>query len=206
MYKPSIFIVDDDQAMRESLSWLLETTGYPVKTFSSAQEFLQQYDRQTPGCMLLDVRLPGMSGLQLQQKMRTENINLPVIIISGHGDVPMAVKAMQQGALTFLEKPFRDQELLDNIQIALEKDERNRKKNAESAVVLERIESLTPREKDVMDVMIQGKSSREIAEHYGISVKTVEVHRARVMEKMQAGSLPELVRRLLGLDAYSEML
>ncbi len=201
MYKPTIFIVDDDQAMRDSLSWLLETTGHPVKTYSSAQEFLQQYDH-SPGCMLLDVRLPGMSGLQLQQKMRAENISLPVIIISGHGDVPMAVKAMQQGALTFLEKPFRDQELLDNIQIALEKDELKRIKEAESAKVLSRVESLTPREKEVMDIMIQGKPSREIAEYYGISVKTVEVHRARVMEKMQAGSLPELVRMLLALEAY----
>ncbi len=201
MYKPTIFIVDDDQAMRDSLSWLLETTGHPVKTYSSAQEFLQQYDH-SPGCMLLDVRLPGMSGLQLQQKMRAENISLPVIIISGHGDVPMAVKAMQQGALTFLEKPFRDQELLDNIQIALEKDELKRNREAESAKVLSRVESLTPREKEVMDIMIQGKPSREIAEYYGISVKTVEVHRARVMEKMQAGSLPELVRMLLALEAY----
>ena len=199
MYKPNIFIVDDDQAMRDSLSWLLETTGHPVKTFISAQEFLAQYD-QSAGCLLLDVRLPGMSGLQLQQKMRDENINLPVIIISGHGDVPMAVKAMQQGALTFLEKPFRDQELLDNIQIALEKDELWRQKETESASVQSRVESLTPREKEVMDIMVQGRSSREIGEYYGISVKTVEVHRGRVMEKMQAGSLPELVRMLLTLE------
>lgn len=200
MAEPTIFIIDDDPAMRESLSWLIETIGHPVKTFSSAQEFLDAYDPQNPGCMILDVRLPGMSGLQLQQKMQADNINLPVIIISGHGDVPMAVKAMQQGALVFLEKPFRDQELLDNIQNALEKDARNREKDAASASILSRLESLTPREKEVMCLMVTGDSSKEIAQHYGISVKTVDVHRARVMEKMQANSLPELVHMVLSLE------
>ena len=201
MAEPTIFIVDDDPAMQDSLSWLIETIGYPVKTYSSAQSFLDDYDPQLPGCMILDVRLPGMSGLQLQQKLRTDNINLPVIIITGHGDVPMAVKAMQQGAQVFLEKPFRDQDLLDNIQEALETDSKNREKHAASACVVVCIESLTPREKEVMDLMVVGHPNREIAEHYGISVKTVEVHRARVMEKMHANSLPELVQMVLSLES-----
>jgi len=199
MAEPTIFIVDDDTAMQDSLSWLIETIGYPVKTYSSAQEFLDAYDPQLPGCLILDVRLPGMSGLQLQQKLRTDNINIPVIIITGHGDVPMAVKAMQQGAQVFLEKPFRDQDLLDNIQEALETDGKNREKYAASACVEIYIESLTPREKEVMDLMVVGHTNREIAEHCGISIKTVEVHRARVMEKMHANSLPKLVQMVLSL-------
>ncbi len=200
MYTPTIFIVDDDPAMRDSLTWLIETTGHPVKSFTTAQEFLDEYEHGTPGCMILDVRLPGMSGLQLQQKLNSENIKLSIIIISGHGDVPMAVKAMQQGAQTFLEKPFRDQELLDSIQSALEVDEQRRKQDAVISSVMSRVKSLTPREKEVMDLMVKGKPNREIAEHYGISVKTVEVHRSRVMEKMKANSLPELVHMLLSLE------
>ena len=201
MTEATVFIVDDDPAIRDSLSWLIETIGYPVRSYSSAQEFLDAYDPQMPGCLILDVRLPGMSGLQLQQKMQADNINLPVIIISGHGDVPMAVKAMQQGAQVFLEKPFRDQDLLDNIQEALETDARNREKDFASASILSCIESLTPREKEIMDLMVAGHPNREIAEHCGISVKTVEVHRARVMDKMHTKSLPELVQMVLSLKA-----
>ncbi|VAW60101.1 hypothetical protein MNBD_GAMMA08-1911 [hydrothermal vent metagenome] len=197
--QPTIFIVDDDPAMRDSLSWLIETIGYPVKVFASAQEFLDGYQHHEPGCLILDVRLPGMSGIQLQQRMKIENITLPVIIISGHGDVPMAVKAMQQGAIVFLEKPFRDQELLDNIQEALEIDATNRKKEEASKEVLSCVESLTQREKEVMELMVKGNPSKEIAKQCGISVKTIEIHRARVMDKMQANSLPELVHMVLSL-------
>jgi len=143
MSNPTIFIVDDDPAMRDSLSWLIETIGYPVELFSSAQDFLDSYNVNSAGCLILDVRLPGMSGLQLQQKMNQENINLPIIIISGHGDVPMAVKAMQQGAQVFLEKPFRDQELLDNIQEALEIDTKTRIQAAVSKEIEGCIEALT---------------------------------------------------------------
>lgn len=200
MIEITIFIVDDDPAMRDSLSWLVKTIGYPVETFSSAQHFLDNYQQQTPGCLLLDVRLPGMSGLQLQKKMREEGIKLPVIIISGHGDVPMAVKAMQQGALAFLEKPFRDQELLDNIQVALELDEKIRKKDAANAEILTLVEKLTTREKEVMHLMVKGLTSKVIASDCGISVKTVEIHRARVMEKMQVNSLPELVHMIVNLE------
>ena len=199
MTEPTIFIVDDDPAMRESLSWLLETIGHPVKTFENAQEFLDNFDSQAPGCLVLDVRLPGMSGLQLQQKMKNDNVNLPVIIISGHGDVPMAVKAMQQGALEFHEKPFRDQELLDSIQDALEVDATNRSKNAESAEIQSRVNTLTPREKEIMDLLIRGNPNREVASQCSISVKTVEVHRARIMDKMKANSFPKLIHMVLEL-------
>ena len=201
MTQSTIFIVDDDPAMRDSLSWLIETIGYPVKVFSSAQEFLDAYQPDNPGCLILDVRLPGMSGLQLQQKMKGDGIHLPVIIISGHGDVPMAVKAMQQGAMVFLEKPFRDQELLDNIQEALVVDEQNRKRDAISSEVQTCVDLLTQREKEVMELMVKGNPSKEIARHCGISVKTIEIHRARVMEKMKASSLPELVHMVLNLQA-----
>ncbi len=200
MSNPTIFIVDDDPAMRDSLSWLLKNIGYTVELFSSAQEFLDNYEQTAPGCLVLDVRLPGMSGIQLQQKMKSENIQLPVIIISGHGDVPMAVKAMQQGALVFLEKPFRDQELLDNIQEALEIDAKYREKDATSQIIRAYIESLTQRETEVMALMVKGESSKEIAKSCTISVKTVEIHRARVMEKMQANSLPELVHMTINFQ------
>jgi len=196
MTNPTIFIVDDDPAMRDSLSWLIETIGYPVELFSSAQAFLDSYRPEAPGCLILDVRLPGMSGLQLQQKMNQEKITLPIIIISGHGDVPMAVKAMQQGAQVFLEKPFRDQELLDNIQEALEIDTKNRIKAAVSKEVFGCMETLTQREREVMELMVKGNSSKEIAKECG----TIEIHRARVMEKMTADSLPELVHMILNVQ------
>jgi len=171
--QPTIFIVDDDPAMRDSLSWLIETIGYPVKVFASAQEFLDGYQKCEPGCLVLDVRLPGMSGIQLQQRMK----------------------------IVFLEKPFRDQELLDNIQEALEIDATNRKKDEASKEVLSCVESLTQREKEVMELMVKGNPSKEIAKQCGISVKTIEIHRARVMDKMQANSLPELVHMVLNLQA-----
>jgi len=199
MSKATIFIVDDDPAIQESLSWLLETVGYQIRSFLSAQEFLNAFTPEMCGCMILDIRLPGMSGLQLQQKMSADGIRLPVIIISGHGDIPMAVKAMQQGALTFLEKPFRDQELLDSIQDALEQDDKNKKINELNAATEERLSTLTPREKEVLERIVIGDSNRIIGEHCGISVKTVEVHRARVMEKMQAKNLPQLVQMVLSL-------
>ncbi len=199
MTDPTIFIVDDDPAMRESLGWLLETIGHPVKTYENAQAFLEKFDSHAPGCLVLDVRLPGMSGLQLQKKMKSDNAILPVIIISGHGDVPMAVKAMQQGALEFHEKPFRDQELLDSIQNALEVDATNRRKKAASIETQKRVDTLTPREKEVMALLIKGNPNREVASQCNISVKTVEVHRARIMDKMKAGSFPELIHMVLDL-------
>lgn len=200
MKESTIYIVDDDPAMRDSLTWLVETIGHPVKSFESAQEFLDDYDRQGPGCLVLDVRLPGMSGMQLQQTMKNDGISIPIIIITGHGDIPMAVKAIKQGAVAFLEKPFRDQDLLDSIQEALVIDGDTRSKASQSAIIASNIELLTPREKEVMHLMVKGDPNKEIAKTCGISVKTVEIHRSRVMDKMKAGSLPELVHMVLSIE------
>ena len=196
----TVFIVDDDPAVRDALSWMIGTLQHPVETFDSAQAFLNAYDSEKPGCLVLDVRLPGMSGLQLQQKLKTENIQLPVIIITGHGDVPMAVRAMQNGAVNFFEKPFRDQEVLDCIQDALQQDAALREDTESHKEVLERIKTLTPREKELMKLMVKGDANKVIATTCGISVKTVEVHRARIMSKMQARSLPALVRDVMSVE------
>ena len=196
----TVFIVDDDPAVRDALSWMIGSLQYPVETFDSAQAFLDVYDAEKAGCLVLDVRLPGMSGLQLQQKLNAENIDLPVIIITGHGDVPMAVRAMQAGAVNFFEKPFRDQEVLDCIQDALQQDARPRQNKESNKEVLENINTLTPREKEIMKLMVRGDSNKMIAASCGISVKTVEVHRARIIDKMQARSLPALVRAVLSVE------
>ncbi len=196
----TVFIVDDDPAVRDALSWMIGTLQLPVETFESAQDFLDSYDPERPGCLVLDVRLPGMSGLQLQQKLKEENIELPVIIITGHGDVPMAVRAIQAGAVNFFEKPFRDQEVLDCIQEALLQDAQQREHKQNSQRVLARIATLTPREKEIMKLMVRGDSNKMIAANCGISVKTVEVHRARIMDKMQARSLPILVRDAMSVE------
>ncbi len=196
----TVFIVDDDPAVRDALSWMIGTLQHPVETFESAQAFLDVYDAEKPGCLVLDVRLPGMSGLQLQQKLKEENIQLPVIIITGHGDVPMAVRAMQTGALNFFEKPFRDQEVLDCIQEALQQDAHLRENTESNKEVIERINTLTPREKELMKLMVNGDANKVIATTCGISVKTVEVHRARIMSKMQARSLPALVRDVMSVE------
>jgi len=196
----TVFIVDDDPAVRDALSWMIGTLQHPVETFDSAQAFLDAYDSEKSGCLVLDVRLPGMSGLQLQQKLKDENIQLPVIIITGHGDVPMAVRAMQSGALNFFEKPFRDQEVLDCIQEALQQDAHLRENTESNKEVLERINILTPREKELMKLMVNGDANKVIAATCGISVKTVEVHRARIMSKMQARSLPALVRDVMSVE------
>jgi len=196
----TVFVIDDDPALRDSLRWLIESLQYPVETFESAQEFLDSYECGKPGCLLLDVRLPGMSGLQLQKKLNEMQADLPVIIITGHGDVPMAVRALQAGAMHFLEKPFRDQELLDSVQEALELDQRNRGQQALKQSILDHIEKLTPREYEIMKDIVRGQTNRAIGEKHGISVKTVEVHRTRVMSKMQAESLPDLVRMVLAVE------
>ena len=190
----TVFVVDDDQAMRSSLQWLIESVGMKVESFASADDFLRQYYPGRAGCLLLDVRMPGMSGLDLQEYLRHNDIHIPVIIITGHGDVPMAVRAMKAGAVDFIEKPFNDEMLLDAIRNALALDERQRSRQSERAKVAARLAHLTPREHEVMEMVTDGKSNKEIANALGVSAKTVEAHRARVMEKMQAGSLAELVR------------
>jgi len=194
---PTVFVVDDDQAMRTSLQWLIESTGMQVKTFESADAFLSNFFPERAGCLLLDVRMPGMSGLVLQSYLAREGYQLPVIIITGHGDVGMAVKAMRAGAMDFIEKPFHDEDLLRSIQRALEYDQRQRLSRAARADILARVADLTPREHEVMGMVTDGKANREIAVALGVTPKTVEAHRARVMEKMRAESLAELVRMVL---------
>ncbi len=192
--EPTVFVVDDDDAMRESLRWLISSVQLKVETYSSASEFLENCHPGMPGCLVLDVRMPGMSGLELQEKLAKEQITLPVIIITGHGDVPMAVRAMKSGAVDFIQKPFNDQVLLDRIQYALDRDARARNEQAEKSEIASRLALLTPREREVMDMVVEGEPNKVIAVKLGVSAKTVEAHRARVMEKMRAGSLSELVR------------
>lgn len=194
----TIFIVDDDEAMRDSLKWLIESVGMKVESFDSAGAFLKNYYPGRSGCLLLDVRMQGMSGLELQEYLNEHTIHIPVIIITGHGDVPMAVRAMKSGAVDFIEKPFNDELLLDAIRNALALDERYRDQQAERAALASRLALLTPREHEVMDMVTEGKANKEIANILGVSAKTVEAHRAKVMEKMDARSLAELVKMALG--------
>lgn len=196
----TVFVVDDDQAMRTSLQWLIESTGMSVKTYESADAFLASYYPGRAGCLLLDVRMPGMSGLELQAHMAREGLRLPVILITGHGDVAMAVRAMKAGALDFIEKPFHDEDLLRSIRNALDYDQKTRASRSTQAEIAMRLAELTPREHEVMAMVTEGKSNKEIASALGVSAKTVEAHRARVMEKMRAESLAELVRMALLAD------
>src|SRR5678815_4418047 len=197
---PTVFVVDDDAPVRDGLKLLLRSVGHRVETCASAQEFLDLYTDDRPGCLVLDVRMPGMSGLDLQERLNERRAILPIIFITGHGDVPMAVEALQAGALDFLQKPFRDQELLDRIARALEKDASNRRELVELKQIAARFAELTPRERAVMDLVVQGKANKVIAGDLDISQRTVEIHRARVMEKTQAGSLAHLVRMVLRLQ------
>ncbi len=189
----TVFIIDDDADFRESVQWLLESTSYTIESYASAQEFLDDYD-QCPGCMLLDVRMPEISGLALQQIMQERDIRLPVIVLTGHGDVPMAVTAMKNGALDFLEKPFDDDVLLKLVDRAMQEAEQRFSQQNEERELRELYDTLSRREREVMDLVVTGNSNREIAETLGISPKTVEVHRSRVMGKMRAESLAQLVQ------------
>ncbi len=202
---PVVFIVDDDHAVRNSLLLLAKSVGLAATAFGSAQQFLDHYDALQPGCLLLDVRMPGMSGIELQQQLNMRGAMIPVIFITGHGDVPMAVEAMQHGAFDFLQKPFRDQDLLERIQRALEKDSANRSQIAERSRIRERRDSLTPREREVLMLVASGKPNKVMAGDLGLSQRTVEIHRARVMEKMGASSLAQLVRMVMELEETPEM-
>lgn len=195
-----VFIVDDDDAVRNSIRLLMKSLGLATRSLSTAQEFLSTYDPQQPGCLILDVRMPGMSGLELQQQLNMRGAIIPVIFITGHGDVPMAVEAMQQGAFDFLQKPFRDQDLIERVQRALAKDQSNRAELSEQAKVRERFESLTPREREVLALVTSGKPNKIMAADLNVSQRTVEIHRARVMEKMHASSLAQLVRMMMDLE------
>jgi two-component system response regulator FixJ len=196
----TVYVVDDDDGMRRALSLLLNTVGYKTAAFASPKEFLDTFKPDIAGCLVLDIRMPGMSGLELQQHLNRMGSMLPVIFITGHGDVPMAVQAMKEGAFEFVQKPFRDQDLLDRINHALEQDKENRSSLARRADVLQRIESLTPREKQVMALVVDGAANKVIAIDLGLSERTVEIHRAKVMEKMGARSVAHLVKLQMSLS------
>ena len=197
---PIVFIVDDDEPVRNSLRLLIKSIGLATTVLGSAQEFLTSYDPLQPGCLLLDVRMPGMSGLELQQQLNLRGVVIPVIFLTGHGDIPMAVEAMQHGAFDFLQKPFRDQDLIDRVQRALEKDRANRAELAERGRIRDRRDSLTSREREVLALVTRGKANKVMAADLGLSQRTVEIHRARVMEKMGASSLAQLVRMVMDLE------
>jgi len=196
----TVFVVDDDPGVLDSIRLLLRSVGLPSKTFPSANEFLEAYDSERAGCLVLDVRMPGMSGLDLQARLQEMGSTLPIIFVTAHGDVPMAVDAVKAGAVDFIQKPFRDQELLDKIQEALEADAHLRTKRSELAEIELRLASLTPREKEVLDMVVDGKPNKNIARGLGISQRTVEIHRARVMEKMKVRSVSILVQLVMKTD------
>jgi two-component system response regulator FixJ len=195
----TVFVVDDDDAVRDSLRLLLKSAGITCDAYGSAQEFLSRYDASQPGCLVLDVRMPGMSGLEMQQQLNLRGAMLPVIFITGHGDIPMAVEAMQHGAFDFLQKPFRDQELLDRVQRALTRDTETRARLRHTDRIRERLQTLSPREREVLDLVTQGKANKMVAGDLGVSQRTVEIHRAHVMQKMEAASLAELVRMMMAV-------
>jgi FixJ family two-component response regulator len=197
---PTVYVIDDDDGMRRALSLLLSTVGYKTQAFANPADFLVHFDADAHGCLLLDIRMPGMSGLELQQHLNRTGSMLPVIFITGHGDVPMAVQAMKEGAFEFIQKPFRDQDLLDRINHALQQDGENRASLARRADVARRLESLTPRERQVMAMVVDGAANKVIAIDLDLSERTVEIHRAKVMEKMGAHSVAHLVKLHLSLD------
>ena len=196
-----IYLVDDDEALRDSLVWLLESQGFKVAAFASAEDFLRRWRPEFNGCLLLDVRMPGMNGLELHERLKARFSTLPVIFITGHGDVPMAVSALKGGAADFIEKPFNDADLLRLVSQCLSREREEGARRRQGAEVSRRLAQLTVRELEVLDLIIAGKLNKQIADTLGISIKTVEVHRARVMEKMGAQSLAELVQAVLGVEA-----
>jgi len=194
MSEATVFVVDDDQAVARSLRWLLETVMLRVETYASVPAFLEGYDAAKPGCLVLDVRMPGHSGLDLQEHLATHKIAIPIIFVTGHGDVKMAVRAMQAGAVNFIEKPFNDQDLLDQIHKALLIDAKRRSGQTQRDQLAARFAALTVREREVLDLVVQGLPNKAIANALELSAKTIEVHRGKVMEKMQAHSVSDLVR------------
>ncbi|MCW7540848.1 response regulator transcription factor [Aquabacterium sp. A7-Y] len=189
-----VFVVDDDRSMRDALGALVRSVGLQVETFADAQRFLQHPRPDTPACLVLDVRLPGLSGLDLQRELTARGEYLPIIFMTGHGDIPMSVRAMKAGAAEFLPKPFRDQELLDAIRLALEREAQAREQRARLATLRQRLSSLTAREREVMALIVEGRLNKQTAAVLDISEITVKVHRRHIMEKMGASSLAELVR------------
>lgn len=195
--EPTIFVVDDDSGVLKSLDMLMRAIGQRAETYASADAFLRSYRSEKPGCLILDLRMPGMSGLDLQEELIERGSSLPIIFITAHGDVPSAVDAVKGGAIDFIQKPFRDQDLIKKIEQALEQNAIARNESAVRGDVEARIASLTPRERQVMEIVVDGKTNKAIAAKLSLSERTIEIHRARVMQKMQAESLPDLVRAVL---------
>ncbi len=196
-----VHLVDDDEALRDSLVWLTESQGFKVAAYDSAEAFLGAWSPDMAGCLVLDVRMPGMSGLELYERLMQMHSTLPVIFITGHGDVPMAVSALKKGAVDFIEKPFNDKDMLRLIETCLSLDHEQREKRSHTAEIRRQLGQLTQREREVLDLIIAGKLNKQIADVLSISIKTVEVHRARVMEKMGARTLADLVQRVLSAGA-----
>jgi FixJ family two-component response regulator len=194
---PRVFVVDDDQGVLESVRILMRSIGVESETFQSADDFLEQYDPEKPGCLVLDVRMPGMSGLELQERLASVRSTLPIIFISAHGDVPMAVEAVKAGAADFVQKPFRDQDLIDKIQEAFVENARVREKLRDRSRHADRLASLTPREREVMEKVVEGIANKVIAIDLELSQRTVEIHRARMMKKMEAKSVSQLVQMVV---------
>jgi RNA polymerase sigma factor (sigma-70 family) len=192
--RPTVFVVDDDASVREAVRSLLRSVGLSVETFGTAQEFLSSPRNTAPGCLVLDVRLPGIGGLELQHQLAERNLQIPIVFITGHGDIPMSVRAIKAGAVEFLTKPFRDQDLLDCVQQAIDQDRRARQHRAEIAELRQRYDGLSPREREVMALVVRGLPNKQIAGTLGTSEPTVKLHRGRAMQKMQAGSLADLIR------------
>ncbi|MCL7944097.1 response regulator FixJ [Marinobacter sp. ATCH36] len=195
----TVYVVEDDEAVRDSLELLLKSDGKLVSTYDNANAFLKDYSEKMAGCIVLDIRMPGMDGMELQKKLNEKHSILPIIFVTGHGDVPMAVDAMKEGAVDFIQKPYREEALLQKIEAALEQDREQRKTLGERQEILRRVKSLTPREHEIMDRMIAGQANKVIAIELEISQRTVEIHRSRVMHKMGTHSLAHLVRMVLSV-------
>lgn len=197
MTEPQVYVVEDDEAVRDSLQLLLKTEGYKVASFPEATSFLEAWSPDMNGCIVLDIRMPGMSGMELQKELVSRGSELPIIFVTGHGDVPLAVEAMQLGAVDFVQKPYRDQELLEKIRKAMELDAQRQELRVEKQEIQRRMDTLTPREREIMEMMIDGNANKVIAIDLNISQRTVEIHRSRVMQKMGTHSLAQLVRMVM---------
>lgn len=195
----TVFVVEDDEAVRDSLSLLLKSEGLKVRAFSSGNEFLESWNENMAGCIVLDIRMPGMDGMEVQKKLIERGSTLPIIFVTGHGDVPLAVEAMRQGASDFIEKPYREGALLEKVRATLVEDEEQRKLLGQQQLIIDRIRSMTPREREIMDRMVAGQANKVIAIELEISQRTVEIHRSRVMHKMGTHSLAQLVRMVMAV-------
>jgi RNA polymerase sigma factor (sigma-70 family) len=200
---PVVFVVDDDPSVRSSLKFLLSTVGLHVESFDSADTFLRKNPPEGPSCLVLDVRLPGLSGLDFQRELAARKISIPIVFLTGHGDIPMSVRAMKAGAVEFLTKPFRDQDLLDAVRIALERDRARREQEKEVMILQRRFDSLTSREREVISMVVSGMLNKQIADQLGTAESTVKVQRSRALEKMHAESLVDLVRMIEKLNGPS---